>query len=82
MNIENVRPKPADPNSNALFLTRNGKPITVNALKLLFSRLAKKSGVTRLHCHLCRHTFAIDYLLNGGDIYSLKAILGHNTLDW
>ena len=42
--IENVRPKPTDPNNNALFLTSNGKPITVNALKLFFSRLAKKSG--------------------------------------
>jgi site-specific recombinase XerD len=79
--IGNLRPEPADPNNNALFLTRNGKPITANTLKLLFSRLAKKSGVKRLHCHLCRHTFAIDYLLNGGDIYSLKAILGHSTLD-
>lgn len=50
-------------------------------IKLIFSRLAKSSGVSRLHAHLCRHTFAINYLLNGGDIFSLKAILGHTSFD-
>ena len=79
--IQNVRPIPLDPKCNALFLTHNGKPITTNTLKLLFSRLANKSGVQRLHAHLCRHTFATDYLYNGGDIHSLKEILGHTTLD-
>jgi len=64
-----------------LFLSRSGKPITVNTIKLLFSRLAKTSGVVRLHAHLCRHTFAIDYLLNGGDAFSLQAILGHTSLE-
>jgi site-specific recombinase XerD len=79
--IDKVRPTPFDPECNRLFLSPSGKPITVNAIKLFFSRLAKISGVTRLHAHLCRHTFAINYLLNGGDIFSLKEILGHTTLD-
>jgi len=66
---------------NASAISKMGKPTTVNALKLFFSRLAKTSGVYRLHAHLCRHTFAINYLLNGGDIFSLKEIVGHTTLD-
>ncbi len=64
-----------------LFVTRDGRPISTNTIKLIFSRLAKASGVSRLHAHLCRHTFAINYLLNGGDIFSLKEILGHTTLE-
>jgi site-specific recombinase XerD len=64
-----------------LFLSSTGRPITANTIKLVFSRLAKSSGVKRLHCHLCRHTFAINYLLNGGDIFSLREILGHTTLE-
>ena len=79
--VDKVRPEPVNPAYNYLFLTRGGEPITVNTIKLIFSRLAKNSGMKKLHAHLCRHTFAINYLLNGGDIFSLKEILGHTTLD-
>lgn len=79
--IEKVRPQPYYSDCDNLFLSRGGKPITVNTVKLVFSRLARSSGVNRLHAHLCRHTFAINYLLNGGDIFSLREILGHTTLE-
>ncbi len=79
--IERIRPRYSGSDNNYLFLTPGGKPILVNTVKLLFSRLAKVSGVTRLHAHLCRHTFAINYLMNGGDIFSLREILGHTTLE-
>ena len=76
-----VRQKTASPECDRLFLSPSGKPILTNTVKLLFSRLAKISGVNRLHAHLCRHTFAINYLLNGGDIFSLREILGHTTFE-
>ncbi len=79
--VDKVRPEPVNPEYNYLFLTRGGEPITVNTIKLIFSRLAKNSSVKKLHAHLCRHTFAINYLLNGGDIFSLREILGHSTLE-
>ena len=79
--IDNVRSKPTTQNCDNLFLSHASKSITVNTVKLIFSRLAKSSGVKRLHAHLCRHTFAINYLMNGGDIFSLREILGHTTLE-
>ena len=79
--INKVRPEPTAAGYDKLFLSTTGEPITANTIKLVFSRLAKNSGVKRLHAHLCRHTFAINYLMNGGDIFSLREILGHTTLD-
>jgi site-specific recombinase XerD len=77
--IEDVRPEGANSDIDELFLSRDGKRITANTIKLVFSGLAKSSGVERLHAHLCRHTFAINYLLNGGDIFSLREILGRQA---
>ena len=57
------------------------KPLTENSMKLMFTRLAKRSGVYRLDAHLCRHTFATRFLINGGDVFSLQQILGHSTLE-
>jgi site-specific recombinase XerD len=79
--IKYVRSKTAKPDCTQLFISENGGPVTENSLKLFFTRLKKESGISRVHAHLLRHTFAIKFLLNGGDIYSLKEILGHETLE-
>ena len=50
-------------------------------MKLLFCRLAESSGVKRLHVHLLRHNFAVNYLVNGSDVFALQHILGHTTLE-
>ncbi|UCG54642.1 MAG: tyrosine-type recombinase/integrase, partial [Dehalococcoidia bacterium] len=74
------RPKPLHSGNDHVFLSVLGKPLTDNGMKLIFSRLAKKSRVTRLHAHLCRHTFATRFLINGGDVFTLQHILGHSAL--
>ncbi len=79
--IEKIRPQVYGDDCNNLFLAQSGRPMTPNTVKMIFSKLARSSGVRRLHAHLCRHTFAVNYLLNGGDIFSLREILGHTTLE-
>ena len=44
-------------------------------------RIAAKADIPRLHIHLCRHTFATNYLIGGGDSLTLQRILGHETLE-
>jgi site-specific recombinase XerD len=59
----------------------SGHPMTGTTISSAMKRLEKYSGVVNVHCHRFRHTFAITYLRNGGDIYTLQKILGHSTLE-
>lgn len=52
-----------------------------NGLRKLLYRLGELAGVEKCHPHRLRHTFAIAYLRNGGDVYTLQEIMGHSTLD-
>ena len=76
-----LRRRPACAASNRVFLQSNLEPITQSTVKNLFKKLKKKTGIQRLHPHLLRHTFATNYIENGGDLYSLQEILGHTTLE-
>lgn len=65
-----------------LFLSETRLPLTVNGMTLLFARLRKRAGITgkRVSPHIFRHTFAIRYLINGGDPFSLQDLLGHEDI--
>lgn len=66
--------------SNELFLSRNGDLLATNALRQLMMRLGKLSGVENVHPHRWRHTFALEWLRDGGHEFELQDILGHETL--
>ncbi len=66
--------------SGKLFLNRSGDALSVTGLKLMIRRLGAQSGVRGVHVHRLRHTFAISFLRAGGDIFSLKYLLGHTSL--
>lgn len=55
-------------------------PITHNSVTCVFRRLAKRTGISRLHPHLLRHTFGTKYVEFGGNIVQLKTIMGHTSI--
>lgn len=67
--------------SKYIYLTDDGRPYNRDAMRHLFERLGNRAEVPNLHPHRFRHTFAINYLINGGDPYTLQLILGHSTMD-
>lgn len=66
--------------NDGLFVSRTGEPLETNALRQLMMRLGKLSGVPNVHPHRWRHTFALEWLRDGGHEFELQDILGHETL--
>ncbi len=64
---------------DGVFINRSGKPLEIGGIRILIKRLGQNAGI-KVHPHKLRHTYAVTYLRNGGDVFSLKYILGHSTL--
>jgi site-specific recombinase XerD len=64
-----------------LFMGLPDRSLSRYGLGRLIGRLGQRSGVRDAYPHRFRHTFAINFLRNGGNIYVLQEILGHSTLE-
>jgi len=67
---------PTDP----LFISTRGGPFTTSGLLQLIRSLGKRAGIPHAYPHRFRHTFAINFLRNGGNVLELQRLLGHSTL--
>lgn len=77
-----VRPRAELSATGHLFLGRSGRPRTIRSVYQAMRRVAAVAGITgvRVSPHTCRHTFAITYLRNGGNVFVLQQALGHTDL--
>lgn len=78
--ISRYRKAPRD--EQHVFLSRYSTPLTINGLGQIVQRLGTWAEVTGVRCspHTFRHTFAINYLKAGGDVYKLSRLMGHSSV--
>lgn len=55
-----------------------GQPL--KCIKVAWQNALRKSGITDFRFHDLRHTFASHFIMKGGDLLTLKEILGHSSM--
>jgi integrase/recombinase XerD len=69
------------PSAPLISLNEREEPMDRHEVRRLLERCGDRAGVADVHPHKFRHTFAITYLRNGGDAFTLQQLLGHSSLD-
>ncbi len=63
-----------------LFATKTDQHMVRDNLRHTLDIIGKNAGVNGVHAHKFRHTFAVNFLRNGGNVMLLKELLGHESL--
>ena len=66
--------------SDRVFLTRSGDSLEGEGIEVMVRAAGKRAGIPDVHVHRLRHTFAVQFLRCGGDIFTLRYMLGHSSL--
>jgi len=75
-------PRGKPPVDEPLFVETTGlNRLRRNGLLHLLKSLAGRYGINDVHPHKFRHTFAVEFLRNGGNVFTLQQLLGHSSLD-
>lgn len=64
-----------------LFLSNAGGAMQRRSVQSMLTRTGERAGVANVHPHRFRHTFAVNFLRNGGSALELRELLGHEKME-
>jgi site-specific recombinase XerD len=65
---------------DTLWITRSGEPLGPRGVGKLLDRLKAAAGIEgRLYPHKLRHSYAVEFIRNGGNAFVLQMSLGHTS---
>ena len=69
--------------SGLVLCSRDGGSLLQNNVRRDFKAVCSRLKISGVKggFHVLRHTFAVNYVRNGGDVFRLQRILGHSTLE-
>lgn len=68
-------------NSNALFMSKNKERIKPGGVRFILNNLGKRAGVSNVHPHRFRRTFATGLAARGMPIQEIQRLLGHSDIN-
>jgi site-specific recombinase XerD len=73
--------RPSARQKDYLFPSKTNRRLDRNNLRETIQRVAERAGVSGVTIHRFRHTFAINFLRNGGSVLELQEMLGHEKME-
>lgn len=69
-------------NEPHIFKTSRGTPASPTSIQTLCHNLEKETGISDIHCHRFRHTFATNFLEAGAEDKTVAQIMGHTDVNF
>ena len=73
--------RPDAAGADPLLATRTNHRMDRTNVRHILARIGERAHVADSHPHRFRHTFAINFLRNGGNPIELQELLGHSTME-
>ena len=66
---------------DALFYSKNHEPIRTSGIRFILNNVAKRAGVSNVHPHRFRRTFATNLSKRGMAVQEIQKLMGHANIN-